>query len=248
MKINILCENTSSDKGFLAEWGFSTFIQTKDTNILFDTGYSDVYKHNAEKLGIDLNKTDFVVLSHYHDDHSKGLQFHNFKTPKKLIIHPQILEKLPTKEAGKIKEDFEITSSKEPLEFTKDVFYLGEIPRQNDFEKGVHKGDKMLDDSALAIKTNKGVIVISGCSHSGICNICEYAKKITKQNLYAIIGGFHLFEGDKETIAKTIDYFQKEKPEFLYPMHCVDFPTLSKFHSVFGIKKVSSGEQINFDL
>ena len=247
MKITILCENTSSDIGILAEWGFSAFIQTKGVNVLFDTGYSDVYKHNAKQLGINLNDTDFIVLSHYHNDHSRGLQFHDFKTPKKLIIHPQILEKLPQVESEKIENDFEIISSKKPLEFSENIFYLGEIPRKNDFEKGVYKNDKMLDDSAIAIKSDKGAIVVSGCSHAGICNICEYAKEITGQKLYAVIGGFHLFEDDKEVVAKTIDYFQTEKPEFLYPMHCVDFPTLSKFHSVFGIKKISAGDEIKFD-
>ena len=248
MKITILCENTSNDIGIFAEWGFSSFIQTKDVNILFDTGYSDVYKRNAKKLDIDLNDTDFVVLSHYHRDHSRGLQFHDFKTPKKLIIHPHIPEKLPQAEAKKVKNDFEIITSKKPLEFSENIFYLGEIPRKNDFEKGMYKNDKMLDDSAIAIKTDKGAIVISGCSHAGICNICEYAKEVTGQKLYAVIGGFHLSENDKKTVAKTIDYFQTEKPEFLYPMHCVDFPTLSKFHSVFGIKKVSAGDEIKIDV
>ena len=248
MKITILCENTSSEIGLLAEWGFSVFIQTKDVNILFDTGYSDVYKRNAKQLDIDLNSTDFIILSHHHNDHSRGLQFHNFKTKKKLIIHPQILEKLPPDESQKIKTDFEINSSTKPLEFAKNIFYLGEIPRRKDFEKGMYKDDKMLNDSAIAIKSDKGVIVISGCSHAGICNICEYAKEVTGQKLYAVIGGFHLSEDDKEVVAKTIDYFQTEKPELLYPMHCVDFPTLSKFHSIFGIKKVSTGDEIKFDV
>ena len=247
MKITILCENTSSNIGILAEWGFSAFIQTKSVNILFDTGYSDVYKHNAKQLSINLDDTNFIVLSHHHNDHSRGLQFHDFKTPKKLIIHPQILEKLPQAESEKIKNDFEIILSEKPLEFAKDIFYLGEIPRQNDFEKGMYKDDKMLDDSAIAIKTGKGAVVIPGCSHAGICNICEYAKEITGQKLYAVLGGFHLSENDKDTVTKTINYFQKEKPEFLYPMHCIDFPTLTKFHSIFGIKKISAGDEIKFN-
>ena len=248
MKITILCENTSSDIGILAEWGFSAFIQIKNVNILFDTGYSDVYKHNAKQLSINLNDTDFIVLSHHHNDHSRGLQFHDFKTPKKLVIHPQILEKLPTSESEKIENDFEIIFSEKPLEFSKNIFYLGEIPRRNDFEKGIYKDDKMLDDSALAVKTDKGVIVISGCSHAGICNICEYAKEVTGQKLYAVLGGFHLFEDDQKAVNGAVEYFKKEKPEFLYPMHCVNFPTLSKFHSVFGIKKVSTGDEIEFDV
>ena len=250
MKITILCENQASyetSKICLAEWGFSVFIQKNGINILFDTGRSGIYKSNAEKLNINLQDTDFVVFSHHHFDHMGGIQYHNFKNKKKLIVHPDILEKIFSDQAKKIKNDFEIINSRKPLEFSDGIYYLGEIPRKNNFEKGAHEDDKMLDDSAIAIKSQKGVIIISGCSHAGICNICEYAKEITSQKLYAVIGGFHLFEDDQEAIDGTIEYFKAEKPEHLYPMHCVDFPTLSKLHSIFGIQKLSTGNEIKLN-
>ncbi|MCK5475255.1 MAG: MBL fold metallo-hydrolase [Candidatus Pacebacteria bacterium] len=249
MKITILCENQLSYKGAevcLAEWGFSAFVQINDVNILFDTGHTGIYKHNAEQLGINLQETNFVVLSHYHWDHAGGIQHHNFKDKKKLIIHPEIINKLPLNESRKIKSDFEIITSKRSLEFSDNVYYLGEIPRKNNFEKGMYKNDKMLDDSAIAIRSKNGAIVIAGCSHCGICNICEYAKEVTGQKLHAVIGGFHLFQNDQETVDRTIEYFKAEKPEHLYPMHCVDFPTLAKFHLIFGIQKLSTGDEIEF--
>lgn len=247
MKISILCENQAGYDGAevcLAEWGFSAFIETDNSKILFDTGHTDVYWKNAKQLGVDLENTDFVVLSHHHWDHSGGMRYHNFKVKKNLIVHPGLMDKLSFNESTKIKEDFKITTSVESLEFVKDVYYLGEIPRENDFEKGLFENDEMLDDSAIAIKTKNGVVVITGCSHSGICNICEYAKKITGQKLYAVIGGFHLFEDDQDVINKTIGYLQKEKPEFIYPMHCIDFSTLVRFYNVFKIKKLSAGDYI----
>jgi len=250
MKITILCENQSgyeNAKVCLSEWGFSAFIETANLNLLFDTGHTDVYKHNAEQLGVNLENTHFVVLSHHHWDHSGGIQHHNFKIKKKLILHPEITNKLPLNESEKIKNDFEIITSAKPLEISSGVFYLGEIPRRNDFEKGMFENDKMLDDSAIAIKTKNGVVVITGCSHSGICNICEYAKEIAGQKLYAVIGGFHLFEDNQKAVNGTIDYFRAEKPQLLFPMHCVDFPTLSKFHEIFGIKKISTGDKIEIE-
>jgi 7,8-dihydropterin-6-yl-methyl-4-(beta-D-ribofuranosyl)aminobenzene 5'-phosphate synthase len=247
MKTIILCENQASYKGAkicLAEWGFSAYIQTNETNILLDTGHTGIYKHNAEQLNIDLQNTHFIILSHHHWDHVGGLQHHDFKSKKTLVIHPELMDKLPSNESKKIKSDFEIITSDKPLEIANGVYFLGGIPRKNKFEKGMYKDDKMLDDSAIAIKSKKGVIVISGCSHAGICNICEYAKEVTNQKLYAVIGGFHLFEDDKKAVNGTIEYFQVEKPEYLYPMHCIDFPTLSKFHSIFGIQKLSTGDRI----
>lgn len=250
MKITLLCDSVVGYDGAkvcLAEWGFSAFIQTKDVNLLFDTGHTDVYKKNAEQLGINLADTHFVLLSHFHWDHTGGLRFHNFKNKKKLVTHPEVFEKLPKDESEKIQNDFEIITSKEPLEFAKDMFYLGEIPRENEFEDGGFEDDKMLDDSAIVVKTSKGAILITGCSHSGICNICEYAKRVSGQNLHAVIGGFHLFEENQKEVDKTMDYFKAEKPEHLLPMHCVDFPTQAKFHANFGTKKYSTGDIIEIE-
>ena len=249
MKITILSENQigyDAAEICLAEWGFSAYVQTNGANILFDTGSSDVYWRNAKNLKIDLEKVDFIVLSHHHWDHSKGLQFHQFKTRKKLILHPQILQKLPANESRKIQDEFEVITSTKPLEFSKDTFYLGQIPRTNNFESGKLGNDLMLDDSALVFKTKNGAVVVSGCSHAGICNICEHAKKITGQKLYAVVGGFHLFEDDQKAVNGTIKYFKNENPKYLYPMHCVDFPTQAKLHLEFKTTKKSTGDIINF--
>ncbi len=250
MKITILCENVAGHSGAkvcLAEWGFSAYIQVKGVNLLFDTGHTDVYKKNAENLNIELEETDFIILSHHHWDHTGGLRFHNFREKKQLIAHPEVIEKLPKDQSKKLIKDFEIIRSKEPLEFSKDIFYLGEIPRENNFEAGNYKEDKMLDDSAIVIKTKKGAIVITGCSHSGICNICDYAKKVSEQDLYAVIGGFHLFEEDKNAVNNTISYFKSENAKYILPMHCVDFPTMVKFNINFGSKKYSTGDTININ-
>lgn len=245
MKITLLNENSAGRQNHrlcLAEWGLSVFIEVNGVRILLDTGHTDVYIQNAKKLNIDLNSVDFIVLSHNHWDHTGGLRFHEFKDKKKIVIHPLILEKLPQDQSDKLKTDFDIITTVKPLEFSKDVFYLGEIPRNNNFEKGEWKGDSMGDDSAIAIKTDNGVFVISGCSHSGIVNICEYAKKVTGQKLLGAMGGFHLFEEDKTTIEKTIEYFKNEKPQYLFPMHCVDHVAMTQFYNNFQVRKYSSGD------
>ena len=247
MQITILCENETSKRGARlcgSEWGFSAYVQTDTINILFDTGHTDVYKRNASNLGIDLNLSDFIVLSHHHWDHTGGMSSLNFQDKKKLILHPQILEKIPNEEAQEFKHNFEIIASTTPLEFAPNIFYLGEIPRKTDFEKGEHKGDSMLDDSAIAMKTEHGLIVLTGCSHAGICNICEYAKEVTGQNLYAVVGGFHLTEKDQNTVDATVDYFKSQSIKHLYPMHCVDFPTLVRFHNEFDTIKYAAGDII----
>jgi len=258
MKISIICEDsvthaTSSSplKNCLAEHGFSVFVETGGTasgaggvKILYDLGHTDLYWKNAEIMGINLESVDFIALSHYHWDHTGGLQYHKFGSRKKLILHPEILKKIPKEEAEKIREDFEVIASTGVNEFAPGAYFLGEIPRVTSFEKGIYGGDPMVDDSAVAIKTPHGVVVIAGCSHSGICNICEHAKKVTSLPLYAVIGGFHLLGGDAKILNGTIEYFKKENPKFIYPMHCVDHSALAKFHEIFGIQKLAVGDVI----
>lgn len=81
--------------------------------------------------------------------------------------------------------------------------------------------DINIDDSALVYKTDKGLFIITACSHSGICNITEYAKKICgDERIYGIIGGFHLLKNDIK-LQKTIEYLAKQNIPVLYPAHCV---------------------------
>lgn len=108
--------------------------------------------------------------------------------------------------------------------------------------------DFVLDDTALAIRTEKGLIIVTGCSHAGICNIVEYAKEITNRDkVHAVIGGFHLL-GDEVQLQKTVDYFLKNRVDHLYPMHCTNLPSFSKFYEIFRIEKLCAGDTIEINI
>ncbi len=256
MKVRLLTENLASDMVWLAEWGFSAWIEFGDIRVLFDTGYSDVYCRNAAHAGIDLEQADFIALSHFHRDHTRGLLFHPFKSRKPLIVHPRVLTAvLDTKKQTvrddyaniqtRIARDFDVQTATGTLEFSEGAFFLGEIPRVTGFEKGTFFDDPMIDDTALSFQTSRGAVVISGCSHAGICNICEYAKSVTGQQLYAIIGGFHLLHSEEPPVEQTIAYFKDERPEILMPMHCVDFDIQSRFQQEFGGPRPGAGSVID---
>jgi 7,8-dihydropterin-6-yl-methyl-4-(beta-D-ribofuranosyl)aminobenzene 5'-phosphate synthase len=96
----------------------------------------------------------------------------------------------------------------------------------------------------LVRKTEKGLVILAGCSHAGICNIVGYAKEVcNEERVHVVLGGFHLL-GDSDQLEKTIEYFLKNPVEYLYPMHCTDLQSLSRLYQTFGIKKLCAEDTI----
>lgn len=259
MKIRLLNENLVSDMCWLAEWGFSAWIEHGEARILFDTGFSDVWRRNADTAGIDLHSVDTVALSHFHSDHSRGLLFHPFTDRKRLVLHPRVLTSLLDpwmEEADKklphaygeiekvIRRDFDIVATRDPYEIAPDAFFLGQVPRVTCFERGCYYDDPMEDDTALAFRTDQGAVVVTGCSHSGICNICIHAREVTGQQLHMVIGGFHLVHPEKPAVDETIEWFRAERIPHLLPVHCVSFDIQARFQSVFGYDRPGAGSLI----
>ena len=260
MKIIILSENTAGGK-FLAEHGLSYLIEHNGKYILFDTGHSDVFFKNAAQMGIDLQETiDTVVLSHGHWDHGGGL---GYLENKPLITHPDaFISRFRKRDhtaiglelnKNELEKRYQLVIKDHPYTIYPEFIFLGAVPRLNNFEAQStpfidenDKDDFVPDDSALAINLNGELVIVSGCAHSGICNIVEYAKKITGvDRIKAVIGGFHLKENNLQT-QKTIQYFEKNKVEILYPSHCTELPALAAFYEVFKIQQLKTGMVLNF--
>jgi len=150
---------------------------------------------------------------------------------------------------------YKVITSKKPVKVTKNLTFLGEIPLTNDFEMRKQFGyytensesfpDYINDDSALVFETEKGISIITGCSHSGICNIVEYAKNLFKKPVIGIIGGFHLKDVDVR-LEKTIAYLKAEKIRDLMPCHCTSFPVRCSINSTIPVKDVGVGTKIEW--
>ncbi len=83
MKLKVLEDNnTFIDMYYLGEPLVSYYIEYGNDKILFDVGYSDSFMINTNKINIDLNKVNKLVISHGHDDHTGGLKYF-FKGKKK---------------------------------------------------------------------------------------------------------------------------------------------------------------------
>lgn len=266
MKLKVLEDNnTFIDMYYLAEPGVSYYIEDDNEKILFDTGYSAVVIENAKKMDINLNDVNKLVISHGHDDHTGGLRyFFEEKRTIELIAHPECFDykedstglyigsPLSKEELSKV---CLLNLSKKPVKISEHITYLGEIPILNDFEqrysigKSIVNGEKIddtiNDDSAIVYKSEKGLFIITGCSHSGICNIIEYAKKVCGDDrIYGVIGGFHLFEVN-ERLDKTINYLKENNIKLLYPCHCVSLKAKIEMAKRLDINEVGVGLEIN---
>ena len=273
MKLTVLVDNnTLIDRYFLGEPGVCYFIETGDRKILFDVGYSDAFLTNARKLSIDMLGVDTVVLSHGHADHTWGLmplvylytegilEDHQVRKPA-LVTHPLTLssKKLDgSLEIGSaltkqtLSGYFDLALSREPVDITERLVFLGEIERTNDFEaqrplgttgdSGIEEEDFLFDDSALAYKSETGLVIITGCSHAGICNIVEHAKKVCNDDrVVDIIGGFHLLDPPVEQLQGTVAYLKGLHLPVLHACHCTDLKSKIALSAVADLEEVGVG-------
>jgi len=204
MKITIIYDNEVIKEGLKADWGFSCLIETDGKKILFDTGANGfVLLDNMEKLDIDPTEIEEVFISHAHWDHTGGLSDFLKINPVKVYIP------LSCQEPRGVRYVIKVT---EPLKIHEDIFSTGEL--------------KNIEQS-LVIKTEKGLVVIVGCSHSGVKNILKAASEFGDPKV--LIGGLHGFK----------DFDLVRDLELICPTHCTQFK--SEIKSRYPEKYVSGG-------
>lgn len=273
MKITMLVDNhTMIDAYYLGEPAVAYFIEESGHKYLFDAGYSDVVLKNALAMHISLADLSGVILSHGHNDHTRGLTYlikqkrQKMLAKPRLIAHPDVFLKrsengaeigCPIKKSV-LEEYFSLSLSRSPFWLTDRLVFLGEIERSNDFESQIPVGtfqennknipDYVVDDSALVYHAKNGLVVITGCSHSGICNIIEQAKRICKEERVThVIGGFHLLHTPPEKMKKTCDYFRELKAREVYAAHCTDLNAKIALAAVTTVKEAGVGVELYYE-
>ena len=204
MKITLIYDNEVWKEGFRADWGFSCLIEAYGKKILFDTGANgSILLDNIKKLNIEPTMVDDIFISHAHWDHTGGLPDFLKINPVKVYIPSSCQKPYGAKEVIKIKE---------PLKIDENIFSTGEL---------------MGIEQSLVVKTEKGLVVIVGCSHPGVKNILKAASQFGK--IHALIGGLHGFS----------DFDLLRDLEFICPTHCTQFK--SEIKSLYPEKYVRGG-------
>ncbi len=245
MKNSILAEHGFSSLITLSDGDTSR-------SMIFDFGFSEYGAAvNADALGADLTRVEQMALSHGHQDHVGGIQRLVEQTGKRdipLVLHPAAFRNprfmkntdganvyFPafTREKAAAAGTAVIDADEPYSMLDYAAIFLGQIPRTTAFERGApnlfceidgeEKQDPFDDDSAMVFNVRgKGLVVLSGCAHSGIVNTVAYARKTTGiEKVMAIMGGFHLGGLDVDTVIKpTIDALKAFNPTHIIPTHC----------------------------
>ena len=228
--------------------------------VMFDTGVSPKgILRNMDVLEIDSGDIRAVVLSHGHADHAMGMQGLLDRLGERrlpLVLHPDAyLERrllLPNGHEVYLRPPRRSDFSRENIELIEEVgpsmlvdgmvLVSGEVARTTDFEKGFpihqarHEGewqpDPLIHDDQCAIMhvRGKGLVIVTGCGHSGIINIVRNARAITGvQKICALIGGFHLTGSAFEPIIEpTVAALKEFAPDCLMPGHCTGWKAVHR--------------------
>ncbi len=215
---------------------------------------------NAGALGVDLEKADLLVLSHGHFDHTGGVWDVLRMAPRaRLVLHPEALAARYSLHPGKparsigmpqpVREALERVPPERmslvyrPVEIAPGIGASGPVPRETSFEdpggpfyldpEGKRE-DPIPDDQFLWLRSARGIIVCAGCSHAGLINTLNHARRLTKEApILAALGGFHLLQAGRGRLGSTLEALERLSPGLLAPGHCTGDEAVNAFKRHF---------------
>lgn len=277
--LNLYDSKVCAGKKLKADFGCSFHITVGQHQVLLDLGSSgDVLVYNSQTLSVDIDKISKVVLSHAHIDHTGGLpQFLKSRSiPVQIIAHPTVLENkalakddmhvpigLPAV-APELASKADFQYSAQPIGIAPYLYSIGEIQLSQRTEKqgvasrarhkvnGAYEWDPVTDDLSLILATKNGLVLITGCCHAGLLNVCKQAKTLFNRKIAAVIGGTHMAEYTPQEVAHVAEVLESEydSPD-LYLCHCTGSKAITQLKKRFGASKVQyfpAGKVIQFEL
>ena len=250
MKWTVLADNRTNDCQLQTEHGLSILLETGQYSILLDTGASDVFIRNAEKLGIDLSTADYVFISHGHSDHAGGLKhFMSINDKAKIIVSPDAISgkffskrryfhSITTEWPEDMKQRLILVDN--TREITDGLHIIAHIPHTNPMPQGnLHlfvenaEGQYVNDDFRHELALYTDGLLFTGCAHSGLENILAACPHPVK----TVVGGFHLLD-DHESEAELTQLAKRLTEAYpdtqFYTSHCTGDKVFATLKTIMG--------------
>ena len=268
IKITLVVDNEAPPE-LVAEHGFAAWIDTGNECFLFDTGQGAALIPNAAALGIDLSRARALVLSHGHYDHTGAVRAFLDINPDAPVIygHDATIgrfscrpDEQPPRQIG-MAEEVRQALCQLPAErrivldvpryLRPGIGITGPVPRNSTFEDtggplyldpDKAQADPITDDLSLWFETSDGLVILTGCCHSGLVNTVRQAQRISGvTRIRGIIGGLHLLNAGPERLDATVAFLHECAPDFLLPCHCTGAQVIERLHAEFGDAVLRAG-------
>jgi len=255
-RVTILYDSFGKSPTLTMDWGFAALVEYGGKRILFDTGNNaQIFEHNVKAAGVDLQKLDFVVMSHRHGDHMGGLAY-------LLKVNPTVKIYAPKERSGVYGDDQPSSTwyRKDPSLPAEQRYYSGAPPeiihmgeawpsanfqlidKTIEIVPGMYlialvsdkPGTLELRELSLAIRTPDGLVLVVGCSHPGVEHIVQEASAIDP-HINLLFGGLHQIQApdpEVERIARVLH--DQYKLDRIAPGHCTGEPEFAALKKTFG--------------
>ena len=231
VRITTIVDNDAWKEELASSWGLSFYVEAfsngKKHSVLMDTsGSFQAFFNNASKLGLNLSAVEAILISHWHGDHCGAL------SQVLSLLKPQTPVYVPSENSFGIRE---IRGAggvpvicRESIEFVDGMISTGEMPSG-------------LSEHSLIINVKeKGLVVLTGCSHPGLVNVLKRAQKVSGiEKIYAVMGGFHI-SGMNEGL-KMGEFLRKLKVRLVSPCHCTSNDAKQGIAKIMGKRYFKNG-------
>src|ERR1700746_3968858 len=261
-RVTILYDSFGKSPRLTMVWGFAALVEYGGKRILFDTGNNaQVFEHNVKAAGVDLQKLDFVVMSHRHGDHMGGLTY-------LLKVNPTVKIYAPREGFGVYGADLPSSFYRKDISLPPEQRYYGGGPpevmrfgsawpganfqlvdKNTEITPDIHlialisdkPGTLELRELSLAFNAPDGMVIVVGCSHPGIDKIVEAVGAINPR-IHLIVGGFHLVVAPDPDIERTVTALHDRfRVEYVAPGHCTGEPAFTALKRAFGNHYIYAG-------
>jgi 7,8-dihydropterin-6-yl-methyl-4-(beta-D-ribofuranosyl)aminobenzene 5'-phosphate synthase len=225
--ITIVHDNHPCVESLKMAWGFSALVTGLEKTILFDTGSDGtLLLENMAKLQIDPGRIDLVVLSHLHGDHAGGLTGLLQANPRVQVYLP---ESFPERFKAAVRGyGVAIVEIGGPREICKDVYTTGVLGRR-------------VKEQALIVRTQRGLVVLTGCAHPGIAQILKKVRSLYGETILLVLGGFHLEWVTRGKVETIISSFRSCDIRYVAPTHCSSDKARQLFQQSYGPGYIDTG-------